>query len=65
MTAVPRFPLLAADAPRSEALWNAAVSHAGQPIPLAAPGAAATFALAAAPDGNVPCLVVETGAGPH
>jgi flagellar motor switch/type III secretory pathway protein FliN len=64
MTVVPRLPLLAADPPRHEALWNAALSHAGQPIPLATAGAAATFALTKVPDGNAPCLVVEAGAGP-
>lgn len=64
MTVVPRFPPLAGEQPRSEALWNAAVSYAGHQIPLASAGAAATFSLSEIPDAAAPCLVVESGTGP-
>ncbi|MGI6244199.1 MAG: FliM/FliN family flagellar motor switch protein [Pseudochelatococcus sp.] len=47
---------------RSEALWNAILSHAGAPLPLAG-GAHLVFTPAAAPDAQSPCTTLRFGGG--
>jgi type III secretion system YscQ/HrcQ family protein len=48
----------------STSLWNALVSYAGRPLPVATKGAAATFALAEAPEASATCVVIEPVHGP-
>lgn len=63
MTLVPWTPPLMAGVGHSDALWNAFVSYAGHPVPLAN-GAAAAFALTDAPEGDGFCIALRASQGP-